>query len=92
MSSSPVELLDGWRLNHTKGLSLFATSDDEPFLSDEPELPDELLSGLEPHAASERLRTVTIAIEIIFFFILISPFSFTLCTCSLLILTVYPVL
>ena len=25
MSSSPVELLEGWRLNHTRGLSLLAT-------------------------------------------------------------------
>ena len=30
MSNSPVELLEGWRLNHTRGLSLFATSDEAP--------------------------------------------------------------
>ena len=45
MSSSPVELLEGWRLNQTRGLSLLATS----VVEVEPELEPEVEPALEVH-------------------------------------------
>ena len=55
MSSSPVELLEGWRLNQTRGLSLLATSVAalEPLVLPEPELALEV-PPLLPQAARPR--------------------------------------
>ena len=45
MSSSPVELLEGWRLNQTRGLSLLATVVVDPLV---PVLPEGLASPFSP--------------------------------------------
>jgi hypothetical protein len=68
MSNSPVELFDGCLLNHTNGLSLFATSDpEELFDADFP------LSDPPPHAVTDSAITAAIVIKAIFLFIHFLP-------------------
>ena len=93
MSSSPVELLEGWRLNHTKGLSLFATS---PVAATSAVAEESVVSvivseaagavvaalSLEPHPTADIAKTAAMVNTTSFFFMFITPFL-------LLIFTVY---
>ena len=76
MSSSPVELLEGWRLNQTRGLSLLATSVaaleplvlPEPELAPEPEVPPPLPQAARPRAiAAARVSARAFFIAILLF-------------------------
>ena len=81
MSSSPVELLDGWRLYHTTGLSLFSTLPDAAaaLVSAAEESAAAVVSAAEPaaavveeleeppHAAREAAMTALMRIAACFF-------------------------